>query len=53
MTSNHSDKKLQSKKSLPKKWNGLKPSRFAKYRKLDQQRQPGNLRNLLQRRAGP
>lgn len=41
MTSNHSDKKLQSKKSLPKKWNGLKPSRFAKYRSWINSGSPG------------
>lgn len=41
MTSNHTDKGLQSKKNLPKKWHGLKPSRFAKYRSWINSGNPG------------
>lgn len=41
MTSNHTDKELQSKKNLPKKWQGLKPSRFAKYRSWINSGNPG------------
>ena len=41
MTSNHTDRELQSKKNLPKKWHGLKPSRFAKYRSWINSGSPG------------
>ena len=41
MTSNHTGKELQSKKNLPKKWHGLKPSRFAKYRSWINSGSPG------------
>ena len=41
MTSNHTGKELQSKKNVPKKWHGLKPSRFAKYRSWINSGSPG------------
>ena len=32
MMSNQAAKEIQAKKNMPKKWQGLKPARFAKYR---------------------
>ena len=41
MMSNQAAKEIQAKKNMPKKWQGLKPARFAKYRSWINSGTPG------------